>query len=69
LRFSLKERNAENVNIAKGESLRETRNALHAIQAKLDEQFKTRLDALNGMLRNKFMSRKMFCGEINRSLL
>ena len=32
------------------ERLRETRNAMHAMQAKLDEQFKIKLDALNGIM-------------------
>ncbi len=43
------ERNVESVKAAKDERLRETRNAMHVMQAKLDEQLKIKLDALNGM--------------------
>ncbi len=39
----------ESVKSAKDERLRETRNAMHVMQAKLDEQLKIKLDALNGM--------------------
>ncbi|CAF1166698.1 unnamed protein product [Rotaria magnacalcarata] len=42
------ERNVESVKAAKDERLRETRNAMHVMQAKLDEQLKIKLDALNG---------------------
>lgn len=45
--FCLQERNVESVKIAKDERLRETRNAMHVMQAKLDEQLKGKLDALN----------------------
>lgn len=38
----------ESVKAAKEERLRETRNAMHLMQAKLDEQLKIKLDALNG---------------------
>ncbi|CAF1110177.1 unnamed protein product [Rotaria sordida] len=41
------ERNVESVKAAKDERLRETRNAMHVMQAKLDEQLKIKLDALN----------------------
>ncbi|CAF0782676.1 unnamed protein product [Adineta steineri] len=41
------ERNVESVKAAKDERLRETRNAMHVMQAKLDEQLKVKLDALN----------------------
>ncbi|CAF4530792.1 unnamed protein product [Rotaria socialis] len=44
------ERNVESVKAAKDERLRETRNAMHVMQAKLDEQLKIKLDALNGKL-------------------
>lgn len=44
----LKERNVESVKAAKEERLRETRNAMHAMQTKLDDQLKIKLDALNG---------------------
>jgi hypothetical protein len=43
-----KERNVENVKIAKDERFREIRNSMHAMQAKLEEQFKNKLDVLNG---------------------
>jgi tripartite motif-containing protein 37 len=39
----------ESVKAAKDERLRETRNAMHVMQAKLDEQLKIKLDALNGI--------------------
>ncbi|CAF1442576.1 unnamed protein product [Adineta ricciae] len=41
------ERNVESVKAAKDERFRETRNAMHVMQAKLDEQLKIKLDALN----------------------
>ena len=40
----------ESVKAAKDERFRETRNAMHVMQAKLDEQLKIKLDALNGTL-------------------
>lgn len=49
--ISLQERNVESVKIAKDERLRETRNAMHVMQAKLDEQLKIKLDALNGLFK------------------
>ena len=52
--FFLKERNVESVKAAKDERLRETRNAMHVMQARLDEQLKTKLDTLNGTLKVNF---------------
>lgn len=50
IRFCLsrKERNVESVKNAKEERMRETQNAIQLIQAKLNEQLKIKLDALNG---------------------
>ena len=42
---------------AKDERLRETRNAMHVMQAKLDEQLKIKLDALNGTWTARFFQR------------
>lgn len=47
IRIFFQERNVESVKLAKDERLRETRNAMHVMQAKLDEQLKIKLDALN----------------------
>jgi hypothetical protein len=43
------------VKSAKDERLRETRNAMHVMQAKLDEQLKIKLDALNGRCHDFFL--------------
>jgi len=48
-----KERNVENVKIAKDERFREIRNSMHAMQAKLEEQFKNKLDVLNGRIKEE----------------
>ena len=48
LYFENQERNVESVKVAKDERFRETRNAMHVMQAKLEEQLKVKLDALNG---------------------
>lgn len=45
-----KERNVENVKIAKDERFREIRNIMHAMQTKLEEQFKNKMDVLNGRI-------------------
>ena len=50
------ERNVESVKAAKEERMRETQNAMHIIQAKLNEQLKIKLDALNGKLNFYFCS-------------
>ena len=47
----MQERNVESVKSAKDERFRETRNAMHVMQAKLEEQLKVKLDALNGTYR------------------
>jgi tripartite motif-containing protein 37 len=53
--YFVQERNVESVKSAKDERLRETRNAMHVMQAKLDEQLKIKLDALNGMCHDLFL--------------
>ena len=46
--------------VAKDERLRETRNAMHVMQAKLDEQLKIKLDALNGLFKTRLLIPKTF---------
>lgn len=46
--------------VAKDERLRETRNAMHVMQAKLDEQLKIKLDALNGLFKTRLLIPKLF---------
>ncbi|CAF0875972.1 unnamed protein product [Didymodactylos carnosus] len=41
------ERNVDNIKTAKDDRIRETRNAVHVMMARLDEQLKTKLDLLN----------------------
>ena len=48
----LKERNVEKVQTGRDERFRELRNSLNIMQEKLDEQYKNKLDALNGKMIN-----------------
>jgi predicted RNA-binding protein with PIN domain len=47
-----KERNVEKVKIRRDKRFREIQNSMHAMEIKIDEQFQTKLDDLNGKMIN-----------------